>query len=155
MKEIIEEHDWFDEAPIPALLRHARGTYGRAMRRALEEAGFDDIPANGLYVIGGLSGSDHETPLSQLIKDLRISKQAAGSLVDALVTRGYLSRTVDTEDRRKLTINLTERGQAAATTQNAAREEIDAKLLASVGVGDVSRTRRTLAVLCEMGRDTE
>ena len=63
MKEILEEKPWFEEAPIPALLRHARSTYGVAMRRALDEAGYDDIPGNGLYVIGGLALSSNETPL--------------------------------------------------------------------------------------------
>jgi DNA-binding MarR family transcriptional regulator len=83
---------------------------------------------------------------------LRISKQAAGQLVDALVMRGYLERAVDKDDRRKLTVTLTERGRSAAATQQAAREKIDAKLLASVGELDVSRTRRTLAALIDIGR---
>lgn len=143
---------WYEDIAIPALLRHARNTYGIAMRKALEEAGFDDIPGNGLYVIGGLALGVPDIPLGQLIKELRISKQAAGQLVDALVTRGYLERTVDKDDRRKLTITLTERGKAAAAAQSAGRESVDAELLASVGQDDVSRTRRTLAVLCDIGR---
>ena len=44
-----------DDIVMPALLRHARATYGLAMRRALARAGYDDIPKNGLYVIGGLA----------------------------------------------------------------------------------------------------
>src|SRR6185437_6422907 len=86
--------------PLPALLRHARTAYGSAMRGALEEAGYSDIPKNGLYVIGGLALGAGDIPLAVLIRDLRISKQAAGQLVDALVSRGYLDRTVDGEDRR-------------------------------------------------------
>ena len=146
---------WFEEIGLPVLLRHARTTYGAAMRRALDEAGYDDIPGNGLYVIGGLALGVPDIPLGQLIKELRISKQAAGQLVDALVMRGYLERAVDKDDRRKLTVTLTERGKAAAATQRAAREKIDAELLASVGQDDVSRTRRTLALLCDIGRQGE
>ena len=71
------------------------------------------------------------------------------------MTRGYLERTIDKDDRRRLTVNLTERGLSAAATQAAAREKIDEHLLASVGADDIVRTRRTLAVLCEMGRETE
>ena len=48
------------------------------MRKALDEAGYDDIPGNGLYVIGGLALGAEDVPLGQLIKELRISKQAAG-----------------------------------------------------------------------------
>jgi DNA-binding MarR family transcriptional regulator len=146
---------WFEEIALPVLLRHARTTYGAAMRRALDEAGYDDIPGNGLYVIGGLALGVPDIPLGQLIKELRISKQAAGQLVDALVTRGYLERAVDKDDRRKLTVTLTERGKAAAAAQSAARERVDAELLAAVGEDDVKRTRRTLAVLIDIGRQGE
>lgn len=139
-------------AVLPALLRHARNTYGSAMRRALAEAGYDDIPGNGLYVIGGLALNRGNIPLSQLIHELRLSKQAAGQLVDTLVTRGYLDRRPDPEDRRRLTVALTERGRAAAEIQAAAREKVDAELLAVVGNDSMEQTRRTLAALIEIGR---
>ncbi|MEI9986945.1 MAG: MarR family transcriptional regulator [Aliidongia sp.] len=147
-----DEIPWYEEVVMPALLRHARVTYGAAMRQALTEAGYDDVPANGLYVLGGLALGASGVPLGQLVRELRISKQAAGQLVDTLVMRGYLDRTVDGADRRKLTVTLTERGKAAATAQAEARNRIDAELLASVGPDDISRTRRTLAVLIDIGR---
>jgi DNA-binding MarR family transcriptional regulator len=141
---------WYEQIALPALLRHARYTYGVAMRRALEEAGYDDVPKNGLYVIGGLALGAEGVPLGQLIKELRISKQAAGQLVDTLVTRGYLERAVDPDDRRKLTVTLSERGRAAAAAQAAGREKIDAALSAAVGDTAMAHTRRTLAVLIDM-----
>lgn len=144
-----------DDIGMPVLLRHARNTYGAAMRRALNDAGYDDIPGNGLYVIGGLALDRADIPLGQLIREMRLSKQAAGQLVDTLVTRGYLERSIDKDDRRKLTVTLTERGRAAAAAQRAAREKVDADLLAAVGKDDIDRTRRTLAVLCDMIHDVE
>lgn len=136
--------------PLPALLRHARTAYGSTMRRALEDAGYDDIPKNGLYVIGGLALGAGDVPLASLIRDLRISKQAAGQLVDTLVNRGYLARSVDEQDRRRLNVTLTDRGRAAAATQAAARERVDAELLAKVGPQCIEHTRVALAVLTEM-----
>jgi DNA-binding MarR family transcriptional regulator len=146
---------WFEVIAMPALLRHARVTYGLAMRRALDGAGYDDLPKNGLYVIGGLALGAGDLPLAVLIKELRVSKQAAGQLVDMLVLRGYLERTMDAQDRRKLTVTLTERGRAAAAVQAAAREKIDAELLARTGEKDVLCTRRTLAALIDLGREKE
>ena len=125
------------------------------MRRALAFAGYDDIPGNGLYVIGGLALNREDVPLAQLIRELRVSKQAAGQLVDTLVSRGYLERAVDKEDRRKLTVTLTERGREAAAIQAAARKKVDADLLAAVGPEDVERTRRTLATLIDIGSQNE
>ena len=150
-----DEKPRFKEIVMPALLRHARATYGLAMRRALEEAGFDDIPRNGMYVIGGLALGAREIPLSRLIQELGVSKQTAGQLVDSLVARGYLERTVNAVDRRKLTVALTARGEAAAAAQAVARMQIDAELEARVGAEDIARTRRTLAALRDMGRQAE
>src|ERR1700761_5078175 len=109
-----QENHWLEEIVMPALLRHARTTYGAAMRKALAEAGCDDVPKNGLYIIGGLALGAGDAPLGQLVKELGVSKQAAGQLVDTLVLRGYLERMVDEEDRRRLTVTLTARGRMAA-----------------------------------------
>ena len=143
---------WYETVVIPALLRHARTAYGAAMRKALAEIDCDDIPKNGMYVIGGLAMGAGGVPLSQLVKELGVSKQAAGQLVDTLVLRGYLDRSTDAEDRRKLTIALTPRGQAAAAAQAVARERIDAELIAQVGERCVGQMRKALSTLCAMGR---
>jgi DNA-binding MarR family transcriptional regulator len=153
MTEAAQDAPWYDHVVMPALLRHARNTYGAAMRRALAGAGYDDVPANGLYVIGGLALGAGGVPLGALVRDLGVSKQAAGQLVDTLVLRGYLERTVDAEDRRRLTVSLTERGLAAAAAQAAARERIDAALLDRVGETHVRHARQTLAALIGIGRD--
>jgi DNA-binding MarR family transcriptional regulator len=138
-----------DEITLPALLRHARYTYGGAMRRALAAADYDDIPGNGLYVIGALAWG--EAPLGQIVRELRMSKQAAGQLVDALVLRGYLDREIDPQDRRKLTVTLTDRGRAAAETQTGAREAIDAELVARIGAEKILHAKQVLAALIEIG----
>ena len=150
-----EEKPRFKEIIMPALLRAARSTYGAAMRRALAGEGYGDIPKNGMYVIGGLALGAGDAPLSRLIQELGVSKQAAGQLVDTLVLRGYLERAVHADDRRKLTITLTPRGQAAAAVQAAARMQVDAELLTRIGADDIARTRRTLAALRDMGRQAQ
>ncbi|HEY4125153.1 MAG TPA: MarR family transcriptional regulator, partial [Rhizomicrobium sp.] len=149
-----KQNRWFKEIVMPALLRHARTTYGAAMRKALTQAGCDDVPKNGLYIIGGLALGAGDAPLGQLVKELGVSKQAAGQLVDTLVLRGYLERVVDEEDRRKLTVTLTARGRMAAAAQAAARAAIDAELLARVGAENIKRTRETLGALIEMHHES-
>lgn len=146
---------WFEEIAMPALLRHARSTYGVAMRRALEEAGYEDIPRNGMYVIGGMAFGAEGVPLGQLVKELGVSKQAAGQLVDTLVLRGYIDRTMDATDRRKLTVTLTERGRAAAAIQGEVMRKIDAELAARVGKEKVLSARQVLAELIGIGHSEE
>jgi DNA-binding MarR family transcriptional regulator len=141
------------DASMPVLLRGARNAYAGAIRKALEDHGCDDVPKNGSYVIGGLAVQKGGRPLSQLIAELQISKQAAGQLIDTLVVRGYLKRDIDPADRRRLTIALTERGRAAAKAIGAARATIDVELIARAGHYDIDRARRVLALLIDIGYD--
>ena len=150
-----DENPWYDTVVIPALLRGARHTYGNVMRKALEEADCDDIPDNGMYVIGGLAMATGVSPLSTLVLALKASKQAAGQLVDTLVLRGYLKREADEEDRRRFTVKLTERGWHAAAVQREERERIDAELTKRVGADTVAAARKTLGALIEIGRPPE
>jgi DNA-binding MarR family transcriptional regulator len=124
------------------------------MRKALEDAGYDDVPKNGLFIIGGLALEGREAPLSRLIEELGISKQSAGQLVDTLVTRGYLERNVDPEDRRRLVITLTDRGRDAVRVQSGARERIDHALENRVGENGMSALRKVLAALAGLKNDT-
>lgn len=148
----MDEPAWYEIVSMPALLRHARGTYGNAMRAALEAEGYDDIPKSGLYVIGALALGGEDVQLSAVIADIGLSKQAAGQLVDTLVTRGYLERRVDPQDRRRLVVTLTERGRAAAKVQQGARDRIDARLAARTSEQGVSALRRMLAAVIGIGR---
>ena len=150
-----DETPWYEVVSIPAMLRHARYTYGTAMREALDAAGHDDIPKNGLYVLGGLALGAGDAPLSVLIRDLRISKQAAGQLVDTLVERGYLQRTQDPHDRRRQVVALTARGRAAAEVQSAAIRGIDAQLAERIGATGPGKLRRMLAALVGIGHERE
>lgn len=118
---------------LPFLLRHARATYGNAIRHALVEAGYEDIPLNGPFVLGILARSPPAMPLGELIGSLGLSKQSSGQLVDQLVNRGYVVRQPDEHDRRRLTVSLTELGHAAAEVQRNTRDRIDAELTAIIG----------------------
>ena len=147
------ERPWYEDVVLPGLLRHARYTYGSAMRQAHAVAGFDDIPPSGMYIIGSLALRDGHASIRELIGDLGISKQGTGQLIDALVSRGYVERTASEEDRRQLQVTLTDRGRDAARTQAEVRDRIDAELLNRVGEEDVRSTRRTLGALIEMRGD--
>lgn len=93
------------EVMLPVLLRPGRGVYGMFIRDTLTEAGFTDMPANGGYVLGLIESRG--SGLSDVIADLGVSKQTASQLVDTLVVRGYLERSVDPDDRRRVLVTLT------------------------------------------------
>jgi DNA-binding MarR family transcriptional regulator len=133
---------------LPVLLRPGRGVYGMFIREALAEAGFTDMPANGGYVLGLIESG--VSTLSDVIADLGVSKQTASQLVDTLVVRGYLERSVDPDDRRRMLVTSTERGRAASEAVFATAKKIDAQLVAAVGAERMAHTKETLAALVDL-----
>jgi DNA-binding MarR family transcriptional regulator len=131
--------------PLPALLRGARSVFGAAIRRQLADAGCDDLPPNGPYVLGAITRGG--APLRAVIQQMGVSKQTAGQLVDTLVVRGYLHREADPEDRRRLVVRLTERGERAGAVIRTAVEALEAQLSEMVGPERAAHTRQTLAAL--------
>jgi DNA-binding MarR family transcriptional regulator len=137
-----------DEVVIPALLRAARGSYAQAIRTHLEEAGFDDLPRNGGFVLGGMA--NHGGSAADMIHGLGVSKQAASQLIDTLVLRGYLTRDLNPDDRRRMTLELTDRGHAAATAVRSGVETIDAELARMVTPVELAGLRSGLTALSQI-----
>jgi DNA-binding MarR family transcriptional regulator len=115
-----------DDIPVPALLRAARGAYSRSIKEHLVAEGYDDLPRNGPFVLGGMV--NRGALPAALLASLDVTRQAASQLVDTLVLRGYLTREVNQEDRRRITISLTPRGRAAGEAVRAGVAAVDDEL---------------------------
>jgi DNA-binding MarR family transcriptional regulator len=142
---------WSQRVVLPALLGAARSVYGEVIRAALADAGYDDMPKRGSFILGAIA--NHGSTLASAVKGLRTSKQAASQLVDALVLRGYLERTPDEQDRRRVKVALTERGRDAARVVRQAVQRIDTRLTEQVGAQAIITTRTVLGALIESGND--
>jgi DNA-binding MarR family transcriptional regulator len=141
-----------DEVAIPALLRVARGSFAQVIDAHLEAGGFDDLPRNGPFVLGGMA--NHGGSAVQMIRGLGVTKQAASQLIDVLVLRGYLTREVNAQDRRRMTIELTDRGRAAAAAVRAGIEAVDAELAEMLSPAELAGLRAGLAALGEIKERT-
>ncbi|MGO9583033.1 MAG: MarR family winged helix-turn-helix transcriptional regulator [Acidimicrobiales bacterium] len=133
---------------IPALMRAARGCYAQAINAQLLAAGFDDLPRSGPFVIGGMAHGGWSA--ADMIHGLEVTKQAASQLIDTLVIRGYLARETDPEDRRRMTIELTERGRAAAVAVGAGIAAVDAELAERLSPPELHGLRAGLTALAEI-----
>jgi len=134
-----------EDVVFPALLRTARGSYAQAIKANLEAAGFGDLPRNGAFVLGGM-GNRGGTAVD-MIRGLGVTKQAASQLIDTLVLRGYLTRDVNPQDRRRMTIALTDRGRAAAAAVRFGVESIDAELARMITPSELAGLRAGLEAL--------
>jgi DNA-binding MarR family transcriptional regulator len=144
------EHDHDHDQPIsiPALLRASRGAYGHAIRTRLAAQAYDDMPRNGAYILGGMANFGGTA--GGLVRELGVSKQAASQLIDTLVIRGYLVREVNPDDRRRIAIELTDRGRGAAAAVRAGVEAVDAELAQLVTPAELAGLRQGLIALTEI-----
>lgn len=137
-----------DDVPIPALLRASRGAYGHAIRRRLVAAGFDDLPRSAPYVLGGMA--TRGASAGDLVRQLGVTKQATGQLIDTLVARGYLDRRPHPDDRRRMLIELTPRGRAAAAEVREAVQAVDTDLAQRISKTELAGLRAGLVALCDI-----
>lgn len=142
------DEDAFEDVPISALLRAAQRTYADAVERAHAKLGFDDLPATGDYIINAMNWSG--ASLEAVTAWMGVSKQAVSQTVDTLVVRGYLQRTPDRRDRRRVNLALTPRGRKAGTAARTAILRVDEELGSRLGLGTVAKTREALAELIRM-----
>jgi len=142
--------DRYDDVPLSALLPAARNTYVRAVQAAQARIGCDDLPPSGVYLISAMHWSG--ASLESVIRWMGVTKQAVSQAVDTLVARGYLERSDDPSDRRRVHLKLTERGREAGRVARTAIERVDRKLRGRVGPRKVAAARAILVALLEMGR---
>lgn len=74
-----------------------------------------DIHMGELFVMKAIEGNtdfpEHNSPVSDLPKHLMISKPAMSQLLNGLEKKGYVFREIDQNDRRKISVTLTPKGQ--------------------------------------------
>ena len=123
----------------PTLMRAARGAYAQSIRAQLHAIGVDDLPRNGAFILAGIDPTGG--PRQDLPTGLGVSKQAVSQVIEALVNRGYLTRSPDPSDRRRISLELTGRGQQVVDAVLAAVEDVDRRLLAQVSAEQVEAMR--------------
>jgi DNA-binding MarR family transcriptional regulator len=141
-----------DPGPIefatPTLMRAARGAYARSIRAQLHSIGIDDLPRNGAFILAGIDTTGG--PRQDLPSDLGVTRQAVSQVIDTLVSRGYLNRSRDPDDRRRITLELTERGQQVADAVRRGVEAVDLQLHERVSPGQIDALRSVLLALADI-----
>jgi DNA-binding MarR family transcriptional regulator len=150
MTQLPSSPENYDDVPLSALLQAARITYSHAIDKAHARVGCDDLPTTGGYILSAMHWSG--ASLEAVIRWMGVTKQAVSQAVDTLVVRGYLERSHDPSDRRRLNLSLTERGKEAAKAARSAIEQVDRELQNRVGTRKVADARATLVTLLEMDR---
>ncbi len=144
----MEDNSWYRSVVgTPGLMRAARGSYAAVVREELAAAGFDDIPRNGAFVLALLL---RDGGLSHLTKGLGVRTKAEGDLIDQMVMRGYLERTVTGEDGAGVLLSPTERGLSADRVAGQATSRVDAMLEAELGASGFEAFQQGLMALAKL-----
>jgi hypothetical protein len=133
---------WYDDVVMPALLNAARRGYGRAMRSALDDAGFDDMPRLGMRLVGGIARNGPAD--ADVIGQLTRGGERRARVVSALVDSGYIAEASGE------TYVLTERGQQAAAVSAQAAAEFEEQVRTQVGSEELSRARAVLGAMVQL-----
>jgi DNA-binding MarR family transcriptional regulator len=144
----MNDRAWYEDVPLPQLLRETRDAYREVIGRALAAAGCDDLPRNAVLVLTGLDHTAPEpafSPQGSVVASLGLSKQAASQLIDTLVLREYLERRIDPDDRRRMGVRLTGRGRTAAIAIHTAIDAIEAELAHLITADELHGLRAGLA----------
>jgi DNA-binding MarR family transcriptional regulator len=136
------------EFATPTLMRAARGAYARSIRAQLHAIGIDDLPRNGALILAGIDTTGG--PRGDLPADLGVTKQAVSQVIDSLVNRGYLTRSPNPDDRRRITLELTERGQQVVDAVLRGVEAVDLQLQERVSPEQIEAMRSVLLSLGEI-----
>jgi DNA-binding MarR family transcriptional regulator len=139
--------DW-GELATPALMRAARGTYAQSIRAQLHAVGITDLPRNGAFILAGIDTGGG--PGQDLPSELGVTKQAVSQVIDLLVSRGYLEREPDADDRRRVRLSLTERGEEVVAAVQRGVDAVDRQLEAAVSPQQVEALRSALGALAEI-----
>ncbi len=89
-------------------------------------------------------------PSTDLRRELGVTKQAVSQTIDALVNRGYVERTPDADDRRRVALALTERGEEIVQAASRGIEAVDRQLEQRVTREQIEAMRTVLAALTEI-----
>lgn len=126
----------------------ARGTYAQAIRSELHALGYGDLPRNAVVVLTALENAGDVR--SELPAELGVTKQAVSLLLDTLVNRGYVERRPGATDRRRVDLELTDRGQEVVDTAARAIDAVDRQLRERLSDEQLDAARATLMAMIEI-----
>ncbi|MGH2718408.1 MAG: MarR family transcriptional regulator [Actinomycetota bacterium] len=132
----------------PTLMRRARGAYAQSIRAELHALGIEDLPRNGAFLLAGIDTAGG--PRADLPAELGVTKQAVSQVVETLVNRGYLTRQPDGGDRRRVALQLTDRGREVVEAVGRGVEAVDRQLAERVAPEQVEAMRAALLALTEI-----
>ena len=140
---------------LDAVLTRLRRFWQRPAARAHFDARLDPGLESRDYRTLRVIGERDRCSVSQLAGDLVLDTSTASRLVERVVARGYVRRSVADEDRRRQTLELTEEGEVVLAQLADARLSLLRQLTADWPADDLERLVDLLERLDEASRTAD
>ena len=118
----------------------------RVIRSELRKHGARELTVPQFRSLNFLSRNKGAS-LSEVAEHIGLTLPSMSTLIDGLVTRNFAARRINSEDRRRMTLELTDRGQTTLHSSRDATQAYLAGLLESVSPEEratIIRSMRTL-----------
>jgi DNA-binding MarR family transcriptional regulator len=129
-------------------LRRAWIGYRVRLLAEMKAAGFSDTGFPDGRILRICLRSEQAT-ISQIARELNITRQGAGKAVASLRERGYIRLTDSTTDGREKIVTLTERAMAFLDAHRKSARKIERQLRAAVGADGFEALSRLLLALAD------
>ncbi|WP_250003490.1 MarR family winged helix-turn-helix transcriptional regulator [Actinoplanes sp. M2I2] len=136
-------------ADLALLLLGGFRTFADRATAELAARGYEDVrPVHDFALQAILSGADNA---SELGRRMSVTKQSAAQTIAVLEERGYVRREPDPTDRRRMRLQVTERGLEMQRTGAAIFQTLREQWESQVGAGAVRDVERALRQLVGTG----
>jgi DNA-binding MarR family transcriptional regulator len=99
------------------------------------------------YVIRAVHAE--QPTVNRLAALLDVTKQTASKLADDMIRGGFLERRPDPDDRRRVRLGLSERGEAVRRSALETSRKLERELAQAAGAGTVPAAREAMMALVE------
>jgi DNA-binding MarR family transcriptional regulator len=128
--------------PLNRLLARASTAFTSEYEQRLALAGYDDISFAATGILRCLG--DDATPVTTLVKQSGVTKQAISQQIAHLVARGYLFVDSEPRDGRAKQVRLTEKGRRCRDVAGALHERVELDWRRRFGRDEINRLRADL-----------
>ena len=118
----------------------------RVIRGELRKHGARELSVPQFRTLNFLSGHKGAS-LSEVAEHIGLTLPSMSTLVDGLVTRNFAVRRTHADDRRRVTLELTERGQSTLRTARDATQDYLAEQLETLSSEDRNTVTKSMHVL--------
>jgi DNA-binding MarR family transcriptional regulator len=133
--------------PLGTLFTAAGQRLSAELDTSLRTAGFPDLRSAHAPIFMAIDPAGSR--VTELAERARMTKQAAGELIRYLIERGYLTSTVEADDRRARRVELTERGWEAIEVGEHVIGDFERWLDDAIGAEQVELLRQVLTSIAD------